>query len=1102
MEEDVLKFWKDQDIISKADHINDGHPVFMFYEGPPTANGKPGIHHVIARIFKDTIPRYKSMQGFKVPRKGGWDTHGLPVELEVEKKLGLSTKQEIEEFGIAEFNDHCRKSVMSYVKEWETMTHRIGFWIDLEKPYVTYDNTYIETCWWIIKELWDNKLIYEGKKVTPHCPRCVTTLSSHEVALGYEENTPDPSAYVQFEVDLDASLNICNSLAAPRSDSLKTTLSKLGDVKQKIYLLAWTTTPWTLPGNTALAINPNSEYSLVHTRSPKNDEDLYLLLGSNLLGAALQDKFDIIATFQGSHLSGLKYKPLYDPFSANLPGGSLMGFNSDGLQQINDDNLHETRKTVENSWQVHEADFVSMKEGTGIVHVAPAFGQDDYVLGESLHLLLVQHVNPEGKIIGNYKFSGDDAKKQGDTSIARDLEERCLIYKQEIYRHTYPFCWRCHTPLLYYAKPSWYIRTTAIRDKLISKNQDINWYPSHIKNGRFGEWLESNIDWAISRERYWGTPLPIWKCSSCSNYRCVGSIKEMQSAETKQSKDASNPVDLHRPWVDEIIFQCPECGSDMKRIPDVVDVWFDSGAMPLAQYHYPFENQSILSDGGYPADYICEAVDQTRGWFYSLHAIATLLEHTSKGAIQSPSYKNVICLGLILDKNGEKMSKSKGNVIEPWSVINAHGADALRWYFFTAGPPGNSRRFSLDLVGKVVRKFLLTIWNTYNFFITYANIDDFNPHEKNNHPMSELDRWIISELHLLIKDVTDSMEKYNPTDACRRLEEFSDMLSNWYVRRSRRRFWKSENDEDKLSAYHTLYDCLVTVAHLLAPFTPFLAESLYQNLVRSIDSKAAESVHLQPWQKEDSSLIDESLSTVTRLAMMISSLGRSARSKAQIRVRQPLSTILVKAASKKDEAAVVAARNQILDELNIKDLILIEDETDIQDLSISLNETVLGPKYGSQIQNIKKELSKLSQESLIRSIRDGKAIRLDNLELTSEDVVINTTEKPGYSTATDSGYTVAVATKLSQQLKEEGLARELIHFIQNMRRSAKFDIADHISIYYEASPDICKVIDKFIGYINQETLCDQLEKRTPPANTFTETHRLEDSKINLGIQKK
>lgn len=576
----------------------------------------------------------------------------------------------------------------------------------------------------------------------------------------------------------------------------------------------------------------------------------------------------------------------------------------------------------------------------------------------------------------------------------------------------------------------------------------------------------------------------------------------MQSTETKEPKSVTDSVDLHRPWVDEIIFQCSKCGSNMKRVPDVVDVWFDSGAMPLAQYHYPFENPSIPSDGGYPADYICEAVDQTRGWFYSLHAIATLLDHTSKGKIQSPSYKNVICLGLILDKNGEKMSKSKGNVVEPWAVINTHGADALRWYFFTASPPGNSRRFSLDLVGEVVRKFLLTIWNTYNFFITYANIDKFNPIDKNGHSTSELDRWIISELHLLIKDVTDSMEKYNPTDACRRIEEFSDMLSNWYVRRSRRRFWKSENDQDKLSAYHTLYDCLVAISHLLAPFTPFLAETLYQNLVRSVNNKAAESVHMQPWQKEDSSLIDESLSSITRLAMTISSLGRSARSKAQIRVRQPLSTILVKAASKKDEADIMAAKNQILDELNVKNLVLIEDEKEIQIISISPNESTLGPKYGSQIKNVKTELSNANQDYLLKSIRDSQAIQLDNFELSPEDIVTNAADKPGYATATDSGYTVAVSTELNQQLIEEGIARELIHFIQNMRRSAKFDISDHIAIYYEAPSDICKVIDKFAEYINQETLCDLLKKSVSPASAYTETHKLEDSEITLGIEKK
>jgi len=843
MEEGVLQLWRERDVFRRSVQQREGRPTFILYEGPPTANGSPGIHHVLSRVFKDIFPRYKTMKGFQAPRKGGWDTHGLPVELEVERELKLTSKTEIEAYGVERFNQRCRESVFRYVGEWEAMTERVGFWVDLEHAYVTYDNGYIETGWWIVKRLWEKGLVYQGRRVAPHCPRCGTTLSSHEVALGYQDETPDPSIYVKFRIVPET---------APAA--LRPHLSG------PAFLLAWTTTPWTLPGNTALSVNAEERYVLVRLR----ESGELLVLARALLDQALRGEYAVLAELPGAELAGMKYEPLYDPRRYEVAIEQFVYSKNEcvrvwpPVQGVVSLSLPDPL-----TYPVIAAEFVSMIDGTGIVHTAPAFGQDDYQAGVANGLLFVQPVKLNGEFEGSYPWTGKFVKR-ADPAIMDDLKARGLLYRRETIKHTYPFCWRCETPLLYHGKSSWYLRTTAVKERLLEANQAIGWHPEHVKDGRFGEWLRGNVDWAISRERFWGTPWPVWECDRMHSLHqeVIGSVDELR--RKPGVRGVADSLDLHRPFVDAITFQCGfengACGGTMRRLPEVMDCWFDSGAMPLAQWHYPFENRELVESGGwYPADYICEAVDQTRGWFYSLHAIATLLEAATGGLLKAPCYRSVICLGHILDAKGEKMSKSRGNIVSPAEVIDAHGADAVRWYLYTATPPGNSRRFSAQLVAEAVRTFLLTLWNTYSFFVTYANIDGFDPARSKGPPASELDRWVLSRLHSTIADVTASMDGYDPTTAARRIEAFVDDLSNWYVRRSRRRFWKpvlssvegSESDEDKASAHRTLYECLVTLSRLIAPFTPFVAEELYQNLVRSAEPAAPESVHLADYPVAD-----------------------------------------------------------------------------------------------------------------------------------------------------------------------------------------------------------------------------------------------------------
>ena len=1040
LDAEILDYWKERDVFRRSMDERPDAPLFMMYEGPPTANGSPGIHHVLARVFKDVISRYRTMKGCRVLRKGGWDTHGLPVEMAVEQELGLSSKRDIEEYGIAEFNQRCRESVFRYVKDWEVMTDRIGYWVDMDDPYVTLETDYIETGWWILKQLWDSGLLYEDRRGTPHCPRCVSSLSSHEVALGYRENTPDPSVFIQFE-------------ALDWSDDAPT------------FFLAWTTTPWTLPGNTALAVDADAEYSVIETDGRR-------LILATALRNVIQDEYSVVKTLRGSELVDLPYRPLYDATEYGSPIRQFVR-GPDGQTTLEEASAYAPR--------VVAADFVSMDDGTGIVHIAPAFGDEDLALGREKGLAFVQQVDLQGIITGDYPFAGKFVK-DADAEIAANLDARGLLYRQGVYRHTYPFCWRCDTPLLYYAKTSWYIRTTAAKDRLVDINSDINWYPGHIREGRFGEWLRNNVDWAISRERFWGTPIPIWRCDECGEMECVGSIAEL-SGHSGQNLDG---LDLHRPYVDEITWPCNQnrnnlstndvvidrsnpllpgyggtrspanaeidpggCPGVMRRVSEVMDCWFDSGAMPFAQWHYPFENPGIASDGRLPADYICEAVDQTRGWFYSLHALSTLLQ-------DDLAYRNVICLGLILDGRGRKMSKRLGNIVEPDTILDSHGADALRWYLFTASHPGEPRRFSDRLVQQTLRQVLLTLWNVYSFFTNYANIDEFEPEQIPDdwRPEAELDRWALAELNRLVQVVDDHLDNYNPTDAGRRIAEFIDVLSNWYVRRSRRRFWRSEHDADKIGAYATLYRCLTTVAKLMAPLAPFVSEQMYRNLELRYNPDGPDSVHLADYPVADAALIDREIMDATRLAIRVSSMGRAARSKAGLKVRQPLAEVVVKTRTPAEQQYLSEVRPQVLEELNIKELRVADTE------------------------------SGLYADAQAAAGDDGDAV-----------VSVN-----GYSAALEAGYMVAVDAQLTPELADEGMARELAHRIQNLRKGAGFEITDRIVTYYEGSDDVGRVMDVHGDYIKEETLSNDLLTSLPEDVAKSETAKVEGMEVTLGVR--
>ena len=1011
MEEEILRFWKEHDIFAKSVQQRPLERPYIFYEGPPTANARPGVHHVLSRAFKDLFPRYKTMRGYRVERKAGWDTHGLPVELEVERELGIKSKTEIEEYGIEEFNRRCRESVFRYVKEWEALTERIGFWVDLQNAYITYDNAYIESVWWIVKRLWDRDLLYLDYRSTPHCPRCGTSLSDGEVALGYREDTPDPSVYIKFRLTEEEA-------------------ARLAGGGGPVYLVAWTTTPWTLPGNTALAVQPYAEYSVVDVDGER------LVLATALLDAALPEGYTVVGSLQGKDLVGCHYQPLYNPLAWGVPAMWFDLAQGGRLVPVQDP------AQVERAYSVIAGDYVSLEDGTGIVHIAPAFGGEDFEIGKQLGLLFLQPVDLRGRMAEGSPWAGQFVK-DADALITEDLVGRGLMLRHEMIKHTYPFCWRCDTPLLYYAKPTWYVRTTAVKESLIAGNEKINWYPDHIKHGRFGDWLRNNVDWALSRERYWGTPLPIWQCEACAARTCVGSRAELRERAVDPAA-AEAIEDLHRPYIDRIELRCSDCAGAMRRLPEVMDCWFDSGAMPYAQWHYPFQNGETFSRS-FPADFICEAVDQTRGWFYTLHAEAVLL-HATGAVPENLCFRNVICLGHIQDEKGRKMSKSLGNAIEPETVIAVTGADALRWYLYTATRPGEARRFSSQLVSESLRRFLLTLWNTYGFFVTYANLDGFDPMrtgkdegtEAKDGARSALDRWVLSELNALVQRVTDHLEEYDPTTAGRAIQDFVDDLSNWYVRRSRRRFWRGDLDADKLAAYQTLYTCLVTLAKLLAPFTPFVAEAIYQNLVRSVDGEAPESVHLASWPEVDPSHIDQNLMEDTRLVMRIVSLGRAARSKAGIKVRQPLARVVVKPRYASEAASLKRLEDQLLDELNVKALAIAEADADFG-----------GPA----------------------------------------------------TTGDDAGYLVGLDTSITPELADEGLARELVHRIQNLRKAAGLQITDRIVVYHGGWDRLGAVLARHGDYVRAETLAEDLVEGAPPPGAYSEEQKVDGASVTLAVRK-
>ncbi len=1061
MEEEILEWWYANRIVEQS--LEAGEKPFVFYEGPPTSNGKPGLHHVISRTFKDIILRYRSMQGYKIiGRREGWDTHGLPVEIEVEKELGFNGKPDIERYGIAAFNAQCRESVWRYIQEWKTFTRRIAYWIS-EDAYITYENDYIESLWWIFRQLWDKGLLFRDYKVTMHCPRCGTSLSDHEVSQGFQDDVDDPSVWVKFRVK-----------GPDGADSHPLAADLAG-----VPLVAWTTTPWTLPANVALAVKPDANYALVQKDGER------LALAADLVESVLDKNWITERTFTGNDLVGLHYESLFD----GVPGpGDDVDWSS--------------------AYRVIADDFVSLEDGTGIVHIAPAYG--DLEIGRTHGLPTLFSVDLNGEVLPEFGDLGFGGKffKQADPDITRNLKERGLLLKSGRVRHNYPFCWRCNTPLLYYAKRSWYIRTTALKQELVKGNQRIHWVPEHIRDGRFGNWLENNIDWAVSRERYWGTPLPIWVAED-GYAECIGSLAELEQKVGRSLKD----LDLHRPYVDELTWDDPEHGV-MRRIPDVADAWYDSGSMQVAQWHYPFENQAAFAEA-HPADYICEAVDQTRGWFYTLHAIGTLL-------FNRPAFKNVICLGHILDAEGQKMSKSRGNVITPANVIDEHGTDALRWYLFTAAPPGNPRRFSIALVGETLRKFLLTLWNTYSFFVTYANLDGWQPdgleQSANGANLAPIDRWALARLNGLVRDVTASLEDYEVTTAARTIESFVDELSNWYVRRNRRRFWKSEADADKQAAYSTLYTCLVTVARLAAPFIPFISETMYRNLVveglRS-DAVAAtstpESVHLARWPTVNEALLDDQLVADTEALLQAVSLGRAARKLSNLKVRQPLSEIWVRAGTPAEVQGLRRFESDLRDELNIKAVRYMDASTDFVEYRFKPNLRLVGKKYGKLVPALTTALNGLSGETArtaAHAVEQGQPISLtvadQQLDLLPEELLVESSSPEGYAVAEDSGMLVALNVHLTPELRQEGAARDLVRYVQDARKSAGLAISDRIRLFVNGASDaqnaaMRDMIAAWGDYVKTETLAVDLVFGAAPEGTHIESVELDDGMAMLGV---
>ena len=1026
-EEETLKFWSDNKIFLKSIEIRKDSPSFVFFEGPPTANGMPGIHHCLSRIYKDTVCRWQAMHGFKVDRKAGWDTHGLPVELEVEKKLGFSGKQEIEKYGIEAFVKKCKESVFTYESQWVRMSERIAFWLDFEHQYMTLKNDYIETLWWILKTAWDKGLLYQGYKVVPYCPRCGTTLSSHEVAQGYEE-TKDPSIFVKMEL-----------------------VDEPGT-----YFLVWTTTPWTLPANVALAVKADVDYVKV-----KKGDDV-LIMVENLVAPVLEKDYEIIDKFKGSTLTGKQYKPLFTFMEPD-----------------------------KKAWYVITADFVGVEDGSGIVHIAPAFGADDMDQARKYDLPIILTVNEAGQFIPEITPWAGKFVKDADVDIIMDLKTRGVLFKSGKITHTYPFCWRCDSPLLYFAKPSWYIKMSALRDNLIRNNETITWYPNHIKEGRFGEWLREVKDWAISRERYWGTPLPIWVCEKCGKQIAIGSIKELK----EKSDNCPDDIELHRPYVDNVTIKCDDCGGVMKRVPEVCDCWFDSGSMPYAQWHYPFENKEEF-ETHFPADFISEAIDQTRGWFYTLLAVSTIL-------FDKAAFKSCICLELIVDENGQKMSKSRGNVVDPWLILNNQGADTLRWTIYTSSPPWTPTRIGVNNATECFRGFTLLFRNVYNFFTMYANLDGFDP-TKNFVPLEKrhfLDRWIISKTHSLIKYIDSEMKKYGITQATRRIQQFVDELANWYIRRSRRRFWKSESDSDKFGAYHTLYEVLTSLSVAIAPFEPFFAEKLHQNLVVPFQKDKPESVHLCDYPKADESKIDLELENEMDFVRDVVSVGLKARKALKIKVRQPLSHITVRVTEAYHKKAVSNFAELIREEVNVKEVEVSSKMDTYLNVIVKPNLKTLGKRFGQRLNEVKEALTKINGKLILRDVIANGVYKLelpDGIqELSKEDLLIERENIEGFYVESDGNIEVMLATTITPELKKEGLAREVIHAVQNLRKETGLAVDDKIKLSVSGSNVVCEAVNHLKESILKETLSVSLQSE--PLQTSTRVS-LEGEEAVIGLE--
>ena len=1034
-EKEVEKFWDDEHIFEKSVEEREGCPSYVFYDGPPTANGKPHIGHVLTRVIKDMIPRYRTMKGYMVPRKAGWDTHGLPVELEVEKSLGLDGKDQIEEYGLEPFIEKCKESVWKYKGMWEDFSATVGFWADMEHPYVTYHNSFIESEWWALKQIWEKGLLYKGFKIVPYCPRCGTPLSAQEVAQGYKD-VKERSAIVRFKVK-----------------------------EEDAYILAWTTTPWTLPSNLALCVHPKEDYAKVKAADGHTYYMACALLDT-VLGKLAEDgkpAYEILKTYKGTELEYKEYEPLF--------------------QCAADAAAKQNKK----AFYVVCDEYVTLTDGTGVVHIAPAFGEDDANVGRKYDLPFVQLVDEKGNMAESTPFAGLFVKK-ADPEVLKDLDARGLLYDAPKFEHSYPHCWRCDTPLIYYARESWFIKMTAVRDDLIANNNTINWIPESIGKGRFGDWIENVQDWGISRNRYWGTPLNIWECE-CGHMHSVGSIAELK----EMSDNCPDDIELHRPYIDEVTIKCPKCGAQMHRVPEVIDCWFDSGSMPFAQHHYPFENQELF-EKEFPADFISEAVDQTRGWFYSLLAISTLI-------FNKAPYKNVIVLGHVQDENGQKMSKSKGNAVDPFDALEKYGADAIRWYFYVNSAPWLPNRFHGKAVVEGQRKFMGTLWNTYAFFVLYANIDKFDAtkYTLDYEKLTVMDKWLLSKMNTMVKTVDGDLANYRIPEAARALQEFVDDMSNWYVRRSRERFWAKGMEQDKINAYMTLYTALVTVSKAAAPMIPFMTEEIYQNLVRSIDPEAPESIHLCLFPEVKEEQIDKELEQDMDRVLKLVVMGRACRNASNIKNRQPIGQMFVKA----DFGLSKFYQDIVADELNVKNVKFTDDVRDFTSYSFKPQLKTVGPKYGKMLGGIKAALDNIDGNAAMDEINAAGALKLDvngqEITLFKEDLLIETAQVEGYVSENDNGITVVLDTNLTQELLEEGFVREIISKVQTMRKEADFEVMDRIRVTYSGSGKAEEIFEKYGTQISGEVLADEIVKAEPAG--FVKDWKINGEAVTMGVEK-